>query len=200
MPESPNVYIRFLHAVSDAPGVDIYVNEQLVTQNLRYREFTDYFQAYAGHYTVTIYPTGNKETPVYDEKIELYDDMIYTVAVAGLLRDLNVVIVTDQKRNIDKSKAYIRFINLSPYDTEFDVYLNDRMVFDNLFYQEVSPYIQLMPGTYYVTLKDSKTGQTKFQDPRMTLKAGKLYAGYFVGVEDVADGLQILIPLEKASY
>ncbi len=200
MAAKPNVYIRFLHAVSDAPGVDIYVNEQLIAKNLKYRDFTDYFEAYPGTYTVTIFPTGNTEMPVYDEKIELMDDMIYTVALSGLLRDLNAVVVTDQKHDIDKSKAYIRFINLSPYDTEFDVYLNDKPVFDNLTYEEVSPYITLQPATYYVTLRDSKTGRVTFQDPRMTLKPGKLYAGYFVGVENMGDGLQILIPLEKASY
>ncbi len=200
MADKPVSYIRFLHAVSDGPALDFYVNGKRIASNVSFKEFTEYFTAMPGLYNIEIYGAGSKDAPVLEETVQLDYDMIYTFAVSGLWGDISAKIVVDRKRAVDKSKSYIRFINLSPLETSFDIHLNDIEKLTDLVYEEASEYLKVSPSTYYLKVLDSFTGTAVLLDPRLPLRAGKIHSCYIVGIEGSSEGLIVLVPLERASY
>lgn len=200
MATNPTCHARFLHAVPDAPAVDIYINGVPLHKNFKYKDFTKYFSAVPGIYNVKLFHAGRTESPIFTQSFEVDDTGIYTVALTGLSDDMYAEIIPDNKTYFDKSKAYVRFINLSPFDTNFDVTLNQHPEVQSLIYTEISDYCELKPENYYLRAHDSRTNEMKLSVPKMLLKAGKKYAIYIVGVDGGKPELQILVPLEGSTY
>ncbi len=197
---NPTSYARFLHAIPDVAAVDIYLNDYPIQKNIKYKEFTRYFTGYSGIYNIKVFKAGETETPFIAQNFEVDESGIYTVALTGLARDPAFEIIPDYARNFDKNKAHIRFINLAPFNTDYNITLNEKPEVSGLTYKEISDYAEHLPGNYYFRAFNSITDDLKLSVPRMQLKAGKIYSGYIVGLESGKPGLQLLVPLEGATY
>ncbi len=198
MNKNNQFYLRFLHSVPNAGEVTVYVNDKLIA-DLTYRGFTEYYPAESGTYEISVYLKNTIATPILKEKIK-FDSDIYTFAIMGLAEDIGYNVFGSDSITLNPQKAIIRFANLSPFDTNFDVFINNKKAIENLEYNDITNFATLSPGKYSFKAFDSKTSQVKLQDPNMTLKAGKIYTGYIVGIDGGTPGLQILIPLEGATY
>ncbi len=195
-------YIRFLHAAYNAPAIDIFINDVPIVKDLSYRNFSQYYKASAGFYNVKIYPAGNKNLILLEETIELTKNNIYTLAVMGMYdaNGIELNLIADHLRDIDKNYSYIRFINLSPSLENVDVVLNDKLEISQLSYGTVSSYLEMKPGKYNFKAYSSEQDKLVLENPNMILNAGKIYSGYIVGINNTKNNLQILIPLEGATY
>lgn len=197
MDENSKLYLRFFHAVSDAPAVDLFVNDKYI-DTLSYKGFTEYYPALNGTYMIRANLKGTDKV-VLEEKVGLSDD-IYTFALTGLASDISANLITSDNEKPDKNKAIIRFANLAPFDTDFDIYINSMKGVIGLNYEEITEFFSLDAGTHSLKVVDQKTGETKLLDPKLVLKKGNIYTGYIIGVENAGSGLQIVIPLEGATY
>lgn len=52
--------VRVFHAAPDVGNVDVYVNDQMVFNNLAFGDFTKYVYLDQGQYNIAVYPTGQK--------------------------------------------------------------------------------------------------------------------------------------------
>lgn len=197
MDENRKLYLRFFHAVSDAPEVDFFVNDKYIG-TLSYRGFTEYYPAMSGTYMIRANLKGSDKV-LLEEKVTLTED-IYTFALTGLTDNLSANLITSDNEKPDKNKAIIRFANLAPFDTDFDIYINSMKGIIGLNYEEITEFFSLEAGTHQIKVVDQKTGETKLIDPKVVLKKGNIYTGYIVGVENERSGLQIVLPLEGATY
>ncbi len=196
-----NAKIRVLNASPDTPSVDFYVNGSLVVKGLKYKSFTEYANAEPGIYTVTTTPSGTNSEILVTEDIELLPGLIYTIVIAGLNPALTIELISDTPSpNTDKSMSYMRYINLSPYSTEFDVLMNGKIVAPNLFYLDVTDYVEMYPGNYKMDLVNVDDEKIAMTNPNVKVTAGKHYACYIVGIENTKTGLQVLLPLEGTTY
>ena len=195
-------YLRFFQASYNAPALDIFINDVPVVKDFVYKNFTEYYKARAGNYNVKIYPAGNRDLIVLDANIELYPNNIYTLAIMGLynFNGIEINLIADHLRNIDENYSYIRFINLSPSLQNLDVVLNNRLEISELSYGTVSGYLELVPGKYNFKAYSSEKKKLVLENPNMVLNAAKIYSGYIVGINNKNNNLQILIPLEGATY
>ena len=195
-------YIRFLHASYNAPAIDIFINDVPIVKDLSYRNFSQYYKASAGFYNVKIYPAGNKNLILLEETIELTKNNIYTLAVMGTYdaNGIELNLIADHLRDIDKNYSYIRFINLSPSLENVDVVLNDKLEISQLSYGTESSYLEMKPGKYNFKAYSSEQEKLVLENPNLILNAGKIYSGYIVGINNTKNNLQILIPLEGATY
>lgn len=195
-------YIRFLHASYNAPAIDIFINDVPIVKDLSYRNFSQYYKASAGFYNVKIYPAGNKNLILLEETIELNKNNIYTLAVMGTYdaNGIELNLIADHLRDIDKNYSYIRFINLSPSLENVDVVLNDKLEISQLSYGTESSYLEMKPGKYNFKAYSSEQEKLVLENPNLILNAGKIYSGYIVGINNTKNNLQILIPLEGATY
>ena len=193
-------YIRFFHANPSVGAVDIYINGRKVVSNLTYRNFTEYMKAFPGYYRVAIFRAGTTSDPICINYMNLIGYRIYTAAITQSNESNCIEMINDNRRFLQKNMAYVRFVQLSANAPQMDVYLDDSLILADLNYREVSRYLAVTPGDHNLKLRDYYSGAVLLEDPLVSLQGGKAYTIYVVG--DMTDrvGLQVIIPLEGASY
>lgn len=192
-------YARFLNACSYAPHVDIIINDKLIAGNFSYGSFSEYFSGQPGIYHLAVYPAGKHDKALIDEHLEMDRDSVYTIAAAGRDGRPELSLICDRKRTLHKSKAHVRFINLSACGS-INIFLNDSLSIPELSYHETSDYVPLTPGSVSITAKDTVTGKTVMSDYKMPLEADCVYGGYFTGLMDGDPGLRILTSAEGTGH
>ena len=76
---------RLVHAVPDAPAVDVYADDEVLFENVAFTDATDYVPVPAGSYTLSVRPTGDPETTVASFDVTLERGMAYTGYAIGYL-------------------------------------------------------------------------------------------------------------------
>ena len=196
-------YIRLLHAAPNAPAVDIFANDDiLLTESLDFSEFTPYIPVQAGTYNIDVYPEDNTEMPVLSPTLNIPENKIYTIAVTGILPDLEIVVIEDVKEEIPKNKLGLRFVHLSPNAPAVDIYnsTSENPLFEDIEYKEVSNYLFIPPSTYTIDVTPKGSSDIVLRVPNMRLQKNRFYTVYAVGLIGDNPPLQVLIPLDGNSY
>ena len=193
-------YIRFLNASPGEQRVDIYANGRKVAESLLYREFTEYMKVFPGWYRIAVYAAGTKRNPLYVTTLRVQANDILTMAVTGLKGDVSVEVINDSRRWLNRNQSYVRFVQLSPNAPIMDAYWDDALVLAELNYTDVSRYLQTTAGSHNLKMRDSLSGANLVESPDVSVDKGKAYTVYIVGDINDRTGLQILVPLEGASY
>ena len=194
-------YIRALHASPGAPGVDIYLNQNLVTKNLTYTNFTPYLGISPGMYSVKVYPAGMTNNPVINTNIDIRPNSIYTAAAIGRLNDIELYPIPDPVISPVPNKTRIRFVHLSPNAPAVDITLaNGSVLFSDVMYKEYTTYISLPPGRYTLQARATGTENILLNVPNVVLRPSRNLSIYAVGLIGETPPLQVLIPLDGSSY
>ncbi|WP_018248031.1 DUF4397 domain-containing protein [Orenia marismortui] len=194
-------YIRILHAAPQAPAVDVYANNNLIAQNLSYRNFTDYISVMPGRYNIKVYPAGKKRNPVIDTSVNIIENTISTVAAIGQSPNLSLLPIEEPRIPIRPNRAYVRAAHLSPNAPSVNVTQeNNVILFRDIGYKEVTDYISLRPGTYTFEVKPTGSDQTVLYVPNARLTGNRFYTLYIIGLVGETPPLQMLIPLDGNSY
>lgn len=202
-------YMRLLNASPDSPALDIYINNKPYASNFKYKSFTQYFSGQSGTYNLKIYLAGDKNTLLINKNLDFYTNNIYTIALIGLyeLNTLNINLIPDHLRTINKNFTYIRFINLSPTSNQINIKLDNNLIISDLSYTLPTDYFELRPKSYDLKIYLSNTNLNSnqeiliLQNPKMLLSANKIYSGYIIGTYNQnLNTMQILLPLEGATY
>lgn len=194
-------YVRALHASPDAPAVDIYVNNNPVARNVVYREFTPYSPIAGGLYNVKVYPAGTTTNPVINTNVNIPPSSIFTVAITGKLANIGFTLVPEPPIVRNPGEANIRFVHLSPDAPHVDVILpNGTVLFSDIEYKEISPYISVRPGRYEIQAKVAGTNNVILTVPNINLRPNNIYTIYAVGLASGQPSLQVLIPLDGSTY
>ncbi|AWZ49254.1 DUF4397 domain-containing protein [Clostridiaceae bacterium 14S0207] len=201
IPKYLKSFIRVLHVSPKTPTVDIYINNSPVIKELRYRGFTEYMPIAAGTYNIKIYVSGTN-TVLLNDTITIDPNKILTIAAIGLgPKSLSLFPILDPKLNIDNTKAYLRFIQLSPNTPPVDIVTSNGIrLFKNTSYKQKQNYIQLNPQIYAVDMKLADTTTSILYVPNIKLMPNKFYTIYSVGLLNDNPPLQVLIPLDGNSY
>lgn len=194
-------YFRILHASPKSPAVDVYINDMLKFRNLSYGSFTDYIEIMTGQYNLKIYAAGTKTSPVLNKNIFITPEKIYTVAAIGLLPNIDILPIPENKIPQPVDKVYIKFAHLSPNTGAVDIALPDgKILFKNISYKEFTDYIEVPAGTYTLEARPTGTTTPILYVPNIKLKSDRFYTVYAIGLTNDRPGLQALIPLDGNSY
>ena len=200
----PNLtsYIRLFHASPNAPGVDIYLDNNLVAKDLKYQQFTNYIPIAAGEYDIKIYPTGTTATPVLTfDNFGITPNSIQTAAVIGDVNSLELFSVPEPHLTVNPSMVFLRFVGLSPDSQSLDVALpNGQLLFKGLDYKDIMGYILIPPGNYTILLKPAGTDKVTLTAPNFIVKPNRLYTTYVTGFESGNPEKQIVQALDGLSY
>lgn len=107
-------YVRVVHAVSDAPNVDVYVDGTRTVANAPFKAVTSYGNVPAGKHTVVITAAGDKNAVVFKGDVNLMAGTYYTVAAVGYLKNIKPKIFTTTSMNMNKGKAQVTVYHLAP--------------------------------------------------------------------------------------
>ncbi|MDU4883156.1 DUF4397 domain-containing protein [uncultured Clostridium sp.] len=175
--------VRILHAVPNAPNVDVYLNGSLLTNNLAFGKISKYTIFSPGEYEFQLFPTGTYDKPLLSQTIQLIANANYTVSIVTLSNDLYLFRLKDDNIPATKSQAFLRFINLSSNAPLLSLALpNGVTLFNQAEYLETTGYYPLSAGIYnFEVLLGSSQVTTKFIK-NITLDGGRFYSIYIIGV------------------
>lgn len=201
LPQHNSVHLRFLHAVPNAPAVDVYANGVLIARNLNYRGFTEYQALKAGTYQIEVFPTGRRENPVLATTATLPDLTIFTIAIVGQLPNLSLLPIAEPKIALPQGAAMLRFSNLAPTSPNMDLILTDGTVlFSDVRFKETTNYIILPALTYHFRLRIAGTNNVVLEVPNIQILPDRFYTIYAIGLVNEQPRLQVLIPLDGNTY
>ncbi|MCL2376419.1 MAG: DUF4397 domain-containing protein [Defluviitaleaceae bacterium] len=186
-------YVRFFNGAIGLDTADIFVNDQLVVEDLRHGTFSNFRMAKPGAYKVEVKIHSETSDTVFTELVSLMEDTAYTIVLTGNADHLSLVVVPLDLRH-DIRLPNIRFANTMPYDSVIDIDINGHSAVDGLMYQEISDNIEMQPGNHYVTIYDANS--QKILEDGFTIAAGKNYLGIIVGTIDEPENLPALFVAE----
>ncbi|KAI9014027.1 hypothetical protein DFJ74DRAFT_681050 [Hyaloraphidium curvatum] len=107
---------RAVHAVYDAPAVDVYVNNALVLQNFAYFSVSGYLNVNAGPVSVKVTVAGQPNNVVTQANINAGAGQAYTIAATGVLAQNNVKldVFNDDLSPTANGQAKLRAYHLAP--------------------------------------------------------------------------------------
>lgn len=175
--------VRILHAVPNAPNVDVYLNGSLITSNLAFGKISKYSQLSSGEYEFQLFKAGTYDKPLLSQNIQLIANANYTVSIVTLSNNLYLFRLKDDNVPINKSESFLRFINLSSNAPLLTLRLpNGIILFNQAEYLETTGYYQLSPGIYnFEILLGASESPTKYIK-NITLDGGKFYTIYIIGL------------------
>lgn len=196
-----DAFYRLLHASPDAPAVDVYINDRVVARNLKYANFTSYFKAPGGLYSVKVFPVGQTNKSVIDTKLQLVPGSVSSIAVVGNLGDISLLPILEPLQGPTTGYAMIRFSHLSPNTPTVDITLPDgKKLFKDVEFKETTGYIPLPPGNYTLQANPAGTDTPALIVPNINLLPNRIYTVYAVGKLNGKPPLQVLIPLDGSTY
>ena len=175
--------VRILHAVPNAPNVDVYLNGSLLTSNLSFGKISKYSVFSPGEYEFQLFPTGTYDKPLLSQTVQLIANANYTVSIVTLSNDLYLFRLKDSNIPATKSQASLRFINLSSNAPLLSLALpNGVTLFNQAEYLETTGYYPLSAGIYnFEVLLGSSQVTTKFIK-NITLDVSRFYTIYIIGL------------------
>ena len=188
--------IRILHAVPDAPNVDVLVNGTRVLKDFPYKKVTDYLSLPNGRYQVDVYPTGNLASNLISRKIDVESGKSYTIAAAGSGKKLYLQTYEDQF-DVPSGKTKVRLVHLSPDAGAVDVGVkNGSNLFNNVSFRKNTDYLTINPTTADLEAKKAGTNDTVLTLPNVQLLPNTSYSIYVIGFANGQPSLEglLLVP------
>lgn len=194
MENSSSAHIRVLHAVPDAPNVDVYANDELIANNLAFGESTSYLPVSDGTYEVSLYVAGSTNSAVLTNMLTVYTHSVITVAAVGKLSNIGFLAIPDSNITFEPNNPMIRFAHLSPNAPAVDITLPDETVlFSNISFKEVTSYLSVSPSNYTLQVNVAGTSTIALTVPDVTLESNKIYTVYAIGLVDESPELTALL-------
>ena len=197
MQQQMNSKIRVLHAVPNAPAVDVYANDNLIVKNLAYREMSPYLPVPSGNYNIKVYPTGETTNPVIESSVYIPENSIYTIAAIGELPDISLYPIQEPTSANKTGMSCVRFIHLSPNAPAVDIKLPDgSIVFSNVPFKSIASYTCVPSGTYTFRINPSGSDNVVLTVPDVKLYPNTFYTIYAVGLVGETPNLEALLVTE----
>ena len=192
--EEPMGFVRVLHAVPNAPNVDVYANDTLIFDNVAYADVTQYMPIPEGRYKITIYVTDTKNSPILSNMLTVNAGTYLTVGAVGMLDSIGLVGIVDADMMSMPSRSMVRFAHLSPNAPAVDITLsNGTVIFDDISFKEITSYLDMLPMTYSLQVRVAGTDQIVLTIPDIETEAGKFYTIYAIGLVEAEPLLEALI-------
>lgn len=190
-------YFRVFQGNNSLAPIKLYINDNLIDSGFAYKDFTEYMEGMIGCYNISLV-NANNDT-LYTTSIYLNTANVSTLVIYGNNTTIKTALLVDSYFDDYSSElATIRYANFVNDNVSFDIFVNDKLVVDNLAPEQVSYYMHEKLGENKFIATSSKTSKPLLQVPRMLLKTGYVYTAYIVG--DIDDTLELVIPLEGVTY
>lgn len=175
--------VRVVHAVSDAPAVDVLINNGKAIAGLAFPDFTDYAKLTPGAYNVKVAAAADNSVVVINADLTLNAGSFYTVLATGSLgqNTITPLVLADMPRRI-ATAAQIRLIHGSTLAGNVDIYVTANSdisaaspAFSNVPFKAETGYVALTPGSYVVTVTPTGSKTAAIGPLRLELAGNKIY-------------------------
>lgn len=192
--------VRVVHAVSDAPAVDVIANNALTLfDGISYPDVTAYVAVAAGDYTIDVAVDGDESTaPIDDVAITVENGMFYTAIANSKLASIGLDFVVDVPRPI-ATAAKVRIFHASPDAGSVDIYVTADgdisavspnfagVTFTTPMLTETG-YVELAAGDYVVTVTAAGSKDAAIETGVLSLEVNKVYTAIAIDGLMAGDG------------
>lgn len=185
-PISQVAVVRVVHASPAAPTIDIYLNEDLILNNLSYQDFTDYLTLPEGTYEMTVYPDGitpeSGTEPLWRDQLTITANVVAFTMVAFGTDNFRINSFPDNLEAIPVGQTRIRFIHGALNLNSLSVInaANSGVLVGGLAYGTGSSNLNVDAGSR--TLNFNRTGEgTLYGIESIDLVAGGYYSFILIG-------------------
>jgi hypothetical protein len=190
--------IRVVHAVSDAPAVDVIANNALTLfDGISYPDVTSYIAVDAGDYSVDVAVDGAESTVVIDDAaITVESGIFYTAFANSDLASIGLDFVVDMPRPV-ATAAKVRVFHASPDASAVDIYVTADgdisyatpnfagVTFTTPNLTETG-YVELPAGDYVVTVTVAGSKDTAIETGVLSLEVNKVYTA--IAIDGLLEG------------
>ena len=207
-PNSQKAKIRFVHASTDAPAVDIKVGSGTaapVFGDVEFKEITSYVEVDAGSYQFVVTPAGSATEVVVFDAITVQNGMVYTVVALGTLSQEEYpftvrVFIDNDPGDLSVDLAFamtnILVVHASPDAPGVDLLIDDLVVNTApLEYPDNTGYLPILAGTRNIKVNASGTTLTVI-DATVSLMAD---ASYSIFAIDELSSIEPLVLVDDLS-
>jgi len=176
--------VRVVHNVSDAPAVDVIVNDAITLVNaLAFPDFTDYVPVAPETYNVKVAADADNSVVVIDADLALEAGAYYSVLAVGAWVENTVepLVLADMPRRV-ATEAKVRIVHGSTLAGEVDIYVTaseDISVaapaFTAVPFKAETGYVALAAGDYVVTVTPTGSKTAAIGPVALTLEANQIY-------------------------
>lgn len=172
-------YVGLYHASPDAPSLDIVMEQGRINYYpLRYSEYTDYLNFYAGERTMRVSPV-NASNVVLDTTFTFETGAAYTLFYVNEYDNMQALLVEDEEVSLAASEAAVRFIHLSPDSPEVNVNRSmgdaSSVLVDGSGYLDVTDFTVVESGVQSFRVNLSDSGEEVLYIPDVNLVPGGVY-------------------------
>ena len=177
--------IRILNAAAGYPALDIYNNDQLLFSNMQFSDISDYIEISPGELTLTIYKTGDFDTPLSYEEIVVLPQTSVTISLVLEESSLVSLSLTDGSKAKNLVYSNLRFINLSTNSPLLSLSLpNGNTLFNGVEYLENTNYYNLSGGIYDFEITATNDSSFRKFINNVNLKSNTYHTIYLIGLID----------------
>ncbi|MDP2713839.1 DUF4397 domain-containing protein [Rheinheimera sp.] len=175
--------VRVVHNVSDAPAVDVIVDDAItLVDALAFPDFTDYVEVADATYNVKVAADADNSVVVIDADLTLDAGAFYSVLAVGSLGEDTVepLVLTDMPRRV-ATEAKVRIVHGSTLAGNVDIYVTAdgdiaeaSPAFADVAFKAETGYVPLAAGDYVVTVTPTGSKTAAIEAP-VELAANSIY-------------------------
>lgn len=192
----PSSFIRILHAASCSKRFDIYLSGQVISRNLAHKKYTPYLAVPPGPHEIRALAPNT----MINKSLLLEVNLVYTVCITGN-GELEFLLVTDMKPDLQDNNANMRLVNLIPDIGSVDVSISGHaLMFTGTGYKYVTEYTSLETGKYKINIYRQGTDSSIHCLPDVTLKPEWNYTLYLMPGLKEKNGINSILLLDGSTY
>jgi hypothetical protein len=170
-----------VHASPDAPNVDVYVDSNVVAQNVPYATASQYLDASSGTHTIKITPAGST-TAVTSVSQNFTSKTDYTALAVGDVSNISILALQDDNTAPASGQIKLRVVHASPSAGPVDIYVTapgtdintETPTLTNVPFKGVSQYLAVPAGSYEVRVTPTGTKVVAIDSGTVALTAGQI--------------------------
>ena len=195
--------IGFVHASPGTGALDLVVDNQKVnSKDFTYTNDLGYFGAYPG---TRLFGVVKKDSTRYlaTSSLTLRSGLFYSAFVIDVLPAPKILLVEDDLKAPETDKAKIRFINLSPASTPFDLEVSNTdpaaltapyLLTTNKAFKDFSAFASINPSiSYNFALKETGSAAAVATISNVKIEKGKIYTIWAKGLKAATDSTKLSI-------
>lgn len=185
--------IMFVHASPDAPALDLFVDNNALSENVGFLSHSTYMDVSDGYRNLKIRTANAGELKV-NVDFSLRNEVSYSLFAANSVNSLEAVIVTDDLETPPAGKCRVRFVHLSPNSPTINVATSaGSSIVTGVPFEAVTPFVVLDAQSYDLRVRDAATNtNTLLSLNGMVMTGGKIYTVILKGLSGVTSGSQRL--------
>lgn len=159
--------VRVTNASPDSGGLDLYINDTLVIQNLAYGDSTEFAAVPSGDSSsVKVTATGGSlDSPILDDDSDLDAGQAYDLLIVNNADDLELTSAEVDLSPTPAGQTRVRAIGAAVDSPDFDVVITDGPeLFGGIGFKEASDNTVVDASTYDLQFKDGDTVLARVED------------------------------------